>query len=196
MNDCNVMITGVGGQGVIVLGKILAYAASLAGYGITGHEQKGEAQRGGMVVSLLRLSSDRQRTCSTRLLSGQLDIMLSMEFLETVRNMYLYKRDTFIFSGNAVEVPAYFRVDRLNKIGMETYADEMKSQLAKMYPNYMLKDYVGRSVVSTGNPMNQNLFMLSDVVKSGALPINQSLVLKSVREIIGLEAVNIILNYG
>lgn len=57
----NVVLAGVGGNGVVLVSRILAKAASLEGLGVRLGEKHGLAQRGGTVVSHLRLCGKDER---------------------------------------------------------------------------------------------------------------------------------------
>jgi indolepyruvate ferredoxin oxidoreductase beta subunit len=79
----DIILAGVGGQGVLSIAAVLARAAAEAGLVARQSEVHGMAQRGGAVLSHLRLSSD---TIFCDLIPhGQADIILSMEPLESLR---------------------------------------------------------------------------------------------------------------
>ena len=60
----NVMLCGVGGQGILFAAKIIAAAAELSGYDVTTNELHGMAQRGGSGTASIRLCSVKaRRTC-------------------------------------------------------------------------------------------------------------------------------------
>ena len=78
----NILIVGVGGQGIILASELLARVAMQAGYDVKQSEVHGMAQRGGSVSSHVRYGS---RVYSPTIARGQVDVMLSFEMLESMR---------------------------------------------------------------------------------------------------------------
>ena len=78
----NVVLVGVGGQGSVLAGQILARAAMLAGYSAAASEVHGMAQRGGSVVSTVRFGPD---VLSPAVPEGEADFLLAFEKLEALR---------------------------------------------------------------------------------------------------------------
>lgn len=78
----NIFIAGVGGQGTILAGKIIAAAALAAGYDIKMSEVHGMAQRGGSVVTQVRLA---EKVYAPTIPRGEADILLAFEKLEALR---------------------------------------------------------------------------------------------------------------
>ena len=81
-NIKNVLIVGVGGQGVILASDILSKAAMLDGFDSKKSEIHGMSQRGGSVFSHVRYG---QSVASPVIPKGQVDILVSMEEMETAR---------------------------------------------------------------------------------------------------------------
>ncbi len=82
MRPYNLLVTGVGGQGTIVASDILAAVGLAAGYDVKKSDVLGLAVRGGAVVSHVRWG-DQVR--SPIVPEGQVDMLLSFEFLEALR---------------------------------------------------------------------------------------------------------------
>jgi len=78
----NLLLAGVGGQGVILASFLLSQAALEAGYDIKQSEVHGMAQRGGSVVSHLRFG---EKVYSPLFTPGMADLLLSFEPLEALR---------------------------------------------------------------------------------------------------------------
>lgn len=83
MNTINVVLCGLGGQGILFMTKILAQAALGKGYDVLGAETHGMAQRGGSVVSHLRLGNVQGSLVET----GTARILLALEENEGYRNL-------------------------------------------------------------------------------------------------------------
>ncbi len=88
MKTLNILLGGVGGQGVILASKILSRAALLQGLDIKQSEVHGMSQRGGSVVSHVRIG---QVVHSPIVPQGQCDILLGFEPLEALRYAHWVK---------------------------------------------------------------------------------------------------------
>jgi indolepyruvate ferredoxin oxidoreductase beta subunit len=78
----NCLITGVGGQGTVLLSRLIGAAAINRGMDVRGSETIGMAQRGGSVVSHLRLG---QNIHSPLIPPGKADVIIAFECAEAVR---------------------------------------------------------------------------------------------------------------
>lgn len=85
MTTTNFLLCGVGGQGVLLASTILAKAALRQGLDVKGGEVHGMAQRGGAVVSHMRIG---EKVHSPLVPLGQCDFLLGFEPLEAVRNAH------------------------------------------------------------------------------------------------------------
>lgn len=83
MNTMNVVLCGLGGQGILFMTKILAQAALRKGFNVLGAETHGMAQRGGSVVSHLRLGDVQGSLVET----GGAHALLALEENEGYRNL-------------------------------------------------------------------------------------------------------------
>lgn len=81
-DTCNVLIVGVGGQGVIMVSKVLASLAQGQGFEVKQSEVHGMAKRGGSVFSHVRFG---RRVWSPTIPKGEADILLAMEWAEGLR---------------------------------------------------------------------------------------------------------------
>ena len=86
----DILIAGVGGQGTILASRLLANAAMVADRFVRTGETIGMAQRGGSVVSHVRINS---REVSPYIPFGSADLLLSFEYAEAARNANRLKPD-------------------------------------------------------------------------------------------------------
>lgn len=82
MDNLNIYLCGVGGQGIGVLSEVLIQACLAAGHQVLGADTHGLAQRGGIVVSHLRLGSGAY---TPRITAGQANLVVALERLEAYR---------------------------------------------------------------------------------------------------------------
>jgi indolepyruvate ferredoxin oxidoreductase beta subunit len=84
----NILIAGVGGQGVLLTSKIIAEAALLQGLDVKQSEVHGMAQRGGSVLSQVRLG---EKVFSPIVSEGDADLLIGFEPLETARYLHFLR---------------------------------------------------------------------------------------------------------
>ncbi|HPX19857.1 MAG TPA: indolepyruvate oxidoreductase subunit beta [Deltaproteobacteria bacterium] len=89
----NVMMTGVGGQGIILASDMLSEVMMRSGCDVKKSEIHGMAQRGGSVMSHVRFS---ERVASPLIPYGKCDILLSFEELEAARYVKYLKKDAVV----------------------------------------------------------------------------------------------------
>ena len=89
----NVLIVGVGGQGVIMVSKVLALLAQSRGFEVKQSEVHGMAKRGGAVFSHVRFG---RRVWSPTIPSGEVDILVALEWAEGLRWLPYLKPTTGI----------------------------------------------------------------------------------------------------
>ena len=90
----NVLVVGVGGQGVIMVSKLLALLAQKQGYEVKQSEVHGMAKRGGAVFSHVRFG---RRVWSPTIPKGEVDVLIALEWAEGLRWLPYLKPDTGIF---------------------------------------------------------------------------------------------------
>ena len=88
----NIIITGVGGQGNVLASRVLGGMLAAKGYMVTIGETFGASQRGGSVMSHVRVSS--KAVSSPQIPRGIADIIVSLEPAEAVRVMADYGNPT------------------------------------------------------------------------------------------------------
>ncbi len=91
-----VMLTGVGGEGVLTTGVIIARAANLEGYFVRGVQLHGLAQRGGTIPTSVRFGSEKEIS-SPGILQASADLILAFEPLEAVRAVYYARKEKTAF---------------------------------------------------------------------------------------------------
>ncbi|UCB47380.1 MAG: indolepyruvate oxidoreductase subunit beta [Spirochaetota bacterium] len=98
----NVLLVGVGGQGIILASTIISQAALFAGHDVKNNEVHGMAQRGGSVVSQIRFG---KKVYSPLIQHGTANFVISLEKLETVRYLHFCNLETRVIVNNLEIVP-------------------------------------------------------------------------------------------
>jgi indolepyruvate ferredoxin oxidoreductase beta subunit len=140
MQTVNIVLSGLGGQGILFMTKVLAQAALNKGLKTMGAETHGMAQRGGSVISHLRLGEVEGSLVRT----GSAHFLLSLEENETYRNI------PFLAKGGKIYANA----------SPKSFArQEVKSYLEKMKIVYRSMQ-AEKIAAGIGAPMSSNLALL------------------------------------
>ncbi len=139
----NVLIVGVGGQGVILASEILAEAALKIGLDVKKSEVHGMAQRGGAVSSHVRFGSEVH---SPLIGVGDADVILAFEALEALRWAHCANRDATILVNDMRLVPPtafaskgtkypddpFAELEKLGRRAIKIPADEVSRELGNV----------------------------------------------------------------
>jgi indolepyruvate ferredoxin oxidoreductase beta subunit len=154
----DVVIAGVGGQGNIFASLVISQYAMNKNLNVLGAETIGAAQRGGSVVSHIRISDG---TIFSPLISrGQADLLLGMEYVEMLRHMRLLNpKGTYLL--NAMRIPTV-----LNNMALDEYpTTEEILQAAKKYCSHGHVIEASALARKLGNIQMTNVVMLGALVK-------------------------------
>jgi indolepyruvate ferredoxin oxidoreductase beta subunit len=102
MNIKNILLVGVGGQGVILASEIICEAAHHSGYDVKKSEVHGMSQRGGVVTSHIRYGD---KVFSPLIETGQADVILAFEAAEALRWAHELKPEGIMFATPYTLVP-------------------------------------------------------------------------------------------
>ncbi|MEM0360505.1 MAG: indolepyruvate oxidoreductase subunit beta [Candidatus Diapherotrites archaeon] len=94
----DIVLCGVGGQGILTISRIIVMAAQKEGFFFKQAEVHGMSQRGGSVYAHLRLS--RKKIFSPIIPVGEADLVLSMEPLEALRHAHYLKKNGLLVSAS------------------------------------------------------------------------------------------------
>lgn len=155
----NVLMVGVGGQGVLLASEIFAKALAIEGFDVKVSEIHGMAQRGGSVHSMIRYG---KTVHSPLVIRGEADSVLAFELLEALRWIpYLSETGRLIVNNR--------RIDPLPvAIGKEEYPDNILENLKSISENLVVVDSLALAK-EAGNARTANLVLLG--VLAQGLPI-------------------------
>ena len=111
----DIILAGVGGQGILSIATVIGEAAMAEGWNIKQAEVHGMSQRGGDVQSNLRLSTEP--IASDLIAKGGADIIISLEPMEALRYLQYLKKDGWVVTSNVpfINIPNYPAEEELNK---------------------------------------------------------------------------------
>jgi len=155
----NILLVGVGGQGILLASEILSEAFMLAGHEVKKSEIHGMSQRGGSVVSHVRFGS---QVFSPVVPEGEGDILFGFELLEACRALPLLK------PGAKVVVNDYRILPPSILLGQAEYPKGLAEKIKARFPDFLLVDGRGMALAA-GDVRAANTVLLGAVSKG--LPI-------------------------
>lgn len=152
MKTINYVLSGLGGQGILFMTKVFATTALNKGYNILGAETHGMAQRGGSVVSHLRIGDAK----SSLIRAGAADFLISMDESEAYRSLpYLKKGGKLFANARSKAFPDKRVTSWLDKQQIESWAME-----------------ASRTAMELGSPKSTNLAMVAFYAAFGFGPLS------------------------
>jgi len=131
--NMNIYMSGVGGQGIGVLSEVMIQACLAAGHNVKGVDTHGLAQRGGVVVSHLRLG---EKLFTPRITPGSADIVIALERLEALRGTVNFMKDggTLVYYDMQMQ-PIHVRMNKASypeNSGVETAVSQRKGRVERV----------------------------------------------------------------
>lgn len=155
----SILLSGVGGQGILLAAKIIGEAAVASGYTVCANEIHGMAQRGGSVIAQVRFGDDVK---SPLILEGTADVLASLEQIEALRWAHFLKPDGVAVVSKQRIVPVTV------SSGKASYPADVEARLGRVFPRLIYYDCVGQAE-AMGHARYANL-ILTGLVAS-ALPL-------------------------
>jgi indolepyruvate ferredoxin oxidoreductase beta subunit len=152
----NVLVVGVGGQGVLMVSKVLARLCQMNGLKVKQSEVHGMAKRGGVVFSHIRFGNE---VWSPTIPQGEADILLALEWAEAVRWLpYLKPNSGTFIADTERRVPPFACRDR-RPGALSGYARETIGEILARVENGYALDATGMAE-EIGNPRVANTVLL------------------------------------
>lgn len=172
----NLIITGVGGQGNVRISLLIGNALVREGYFVTIGETYGASQRGGPVMSHLRISKEIE--CSPFISDGRADVILGMEPVETLRMLGRFGNPDVVtivnprpihsidVTGGEAEYPDLDRLmETIKELSAKTWVINATEEAQQM-----------------GDPIFANVILVGALIGCGALPLDEKSVEPVLRE--------------
>lgn len=168
----NCLLCGVGGQGVVLASKLIAYAAMEKGMFVRTSETIGMAQRGGSVVSHVRVGEEIH---SPMIPKGSADVLLAFEPAEAVRNLSYLKKGGIVIVNQKALQPVTASLDGKGYDSGEMF-HFLKNQVERLYV------IDGENICSkAGSAKTLNIALLGAAVASNALEIGMEEMEREIR---------------
>jgi indolepyruvate ferredoxin oxidoreductase, beta subunit len=172
----NIVITGVGGQGNVMASRVLSNMLVRKGFRVTIGETFGMSQRGGSVMSHIRVSPTA--VWSPQIPKGTADLIVALEPIEAIRVLADY--------GNP-SVKVLVNLRAIYPVGVITGEDEyppeatIRETVAALAADARFLPATDEAI-RLGNPILGNIVMIGAVAGLGVLPIDGELFESVIRE--------------
>jgi len=176
----SVLVTGIGGTGVITVGALLGMAARLDGKHCTVLDSTGMAQKNGAVMSHVRVTP-RQASIASRIPAGKADLVLACDMVVATGPAALSTiRDgaTRVIANDRVVPTAAFMKDR----DFDFEEATMRKRLAAAAGSPMV-DFIPAQAIAThmlGDAIATNTFMLGYAFQKGLLPVSLEALMRAI----------------
>lgn len=168
----NILLAGVGGQGILLASEILSEVMMMAGKDVKKNEIHGMSQRGGSVVSHVRYGD---KVYSSIIPEGEVDILFSFELLETCRYLPLLRENGQVVVNNLKIAPPSVALGQL------AYPEDLAGEISRQFPSTRVVNGLDLAL-QAGNVKTVNTVLLGAL--SNVLEIDQDLWLAALKKMV------------
>jgi len=173
VKEFNILITGVGGQGVILMSELLGKSAVKDGLRVRGSEILGMAVRGGSVTSIIRIGDE---VYGPLIPMGKCDALVGMEPSEALRNVTYLSKSSLVILNTAATIPFTVSLGKSKYPGL----DEILGKLSQASGRVVKLD-AAQLAQQAGSLLTTNIVMLGALFGSEQLPINIETIKESIQ---------------
>ncbi len=176
MKTNDVVLVGVGGQGVILAMRILGDAAIGAKLDVKSSEIHGMAQRGGSVVTHVRMG---KIVYAPQVAEASADVILSFEPAEVLRVLHFACRETRIVMNTSPVVPTTVSIGTSHYPSLEEVRKECKK-----FSDHIVEVDALKLASDAGSSVALNIVLLGALAATGILPVKPDALKASIRKLI------------
>ncbi len=163
VKEMNIIICGVGGQGVVSMSELLGNAAVRDGQTVKGSEVLGMAQRGGSVMSNIRIGEDAFAPLTPE---TKCDVLLAVEPSEVLHYLGYLNKDSLIIINTRKVVPYTVALGQSKYPDLDTIMDRVNATGVKA-----IQLDATKMASEAGDLRTANVVMLGALLGSGRVPI-------------------------
>jgi len=165
----NIVILGVGGQGLITLLRVLSEAAFANGLDVKTSELHGLSQRGGSVSVYIRFGD---KVWSPLGPQGQADLIIALEQQEALNGLYFANKET-VFLVNQYETPTL--AQSANQAEIEAELRKITEKVNFLLASELCQKQLANEVVS-------GVYLLGYALNNGYLPLKKETVIEAIKK--------------
>ena len=163
----NVLVVGVGGQGVIMVSKVLARLCQIQGFQVKQSEVHGMAKRGGAVFSHVRFGD---QIWSPTIPRGNADVLLALEWAEGLRWINYLKPEKGTFIADTQHIVPPFACRNRKRGARSTYSTETPGEIMSKVDEGFALDATAIAA-GLGNPRAANTVLLGALSATLDFPV-------------------------
>lgn len=183
MKEFNMVLAGVGGQGTLLAAEALGVAAVKENLNVRVSEIHGMAQRGGAVVTMVRIGED---VLAPTVLDGQADVLVGFEPLETLRNLRYASKKTLVIMSTEKIPPVELAAKGLRY----PVVDEIVRRVRLFTEKIVVVDVLGLAC-EAGSVLARNVVLLGAVAGTGKLPLKKESLVEAVSQLVPAKTLKI-----
>ncbi len=177
----NIMVTGIGGTGVITIGAILSMAAHMEGRSASVYDMTGLAQKGGGVYSHLKIANKDSDIHAQRIGKAETNLLIGCDLLATTgldSIQSINKQSTIILANSNVNPSVQFQfvpdVDFNTKLAEDSLRD------ASSGSNFTSISATALALNLLGDSIATNMIMVGFAFQKGIIPVSATAILKAI----------------
>jgi indolepyruvate ferredoxin oxidoreductase len=176
-----ILVTGIGGTGVVTIGALLGMAAHLEGKGVSVLDMTGLAQKNGAVVTHVRVADTPEALHATRIAAGEAKLVLACDILTGVGYEALAKMQkgvTKALVNTALVMPADFTRNADLDFPTGSMEQEIRDAVATGDAEFL--DATKLATALMGDSIATNLFMVGYAYQRGLIPVHEEAILRAI----------------
>ena len=188
-----ILVTGVGGTGIVTIGALLGTAATLEGKGVTVLDMAGLAQKGGPVWSHIRIAQTQEALHAARIAAGEADLLLGCDIVVAVADDSLAKLRKGLTRA-VLNTDFAVTSDFVRSFAAQSRSGDVAHVRDPAFPLKQMIAQIGEAVGDAlhsidatrlatallGDSIATNLFMVGYAYQKGLLPLHASSILRAV----------------
>ena len=176
METLNLIVAGTGGQGIVLLSRVLGESSIEAKLKVRIGEIHGVSQRGGSVLSFIRLGPS---VYSSTVPIGTANILIGLEPTEALRSLHYMSPHGFVLLNSRPVLPNSVKTGDFKYPEIE----EIVSVIKSVVKNVAYTDAT-QNAINAGSASVMNIFMIGALVGFKYLPLSKSTVMEVIKRLI------------
>lgn len=176
----SILVTGVGGTGVVTIGALVGMAAHLDGKGSGIIDMAGLSQKGGSVYSHIKLAATPDAVKTIRVADGNADLMLGCDVVVGAGNQALstLSKSTHALINTHEQMPREFAYDKDFRLPTDLMHQRISESVGSLQIDFV--DATKYATLLLGDSIGTNLFMLGLAYQKGLIPLTDKAILRAI----------------
>ena len=176
-----ILVTGIGGTGVITIGALISMAAHIEGKGVTTLDHTGVAQKNGAVMSHIRIAERPEDIHAVRIAAGEADAVIGCDMVVTSSNDALAKMSkdkTRAIVNTQETMTAGFIRDKNLQFPSQALMDIVEQTVGAAQFEALEATAIATRLM--GDSIATNMFMLGYALQKGMVPLQEASIVEAI----------------